>query len=323
MISRREFIQSIIAGAITTPFLGVSYGSMLSGTASFQTRHIPGWSRQVTSLFTEQAFPFVDFFKNNYLIIHDDDPVDLSFNVVHHNLFAPPLSVKKLNEGVDLFVISAHLEAIDNLERIYLFESFVQNAALSFGCFTLPPGTGGIQSILRNKNIIQILDRLPCSIVLIDTQAIERTVPRLPLANSNDSNRDRILQTAICGMLEPVVTLGIIGIDFADLQAVLKNSKLFGMGIGFINMTDDLEKATEEAFNAICNQITPDAKLNNTIGGGWINVCGNQNMTMEHYESVAKRICNSIHEDANITVSLTVDNGLSDHVMETCFFSLV
>ncbi len=179
MISRRNFMKGVAKGTLIAPFLGVSQLPGLVHSAS-HNRYLPGWSRQVTCAYTEQVFPFRDFFKNDYLIKYYDYPFGIPFNVVHQNLYDSPIFANNFNGDIHLFVFSAHLNDISDLEKIHQHESNIQRAELSWCFFTLPKDTHGIATFLDDKNFMQQLDKLTCSIVLVDAQAIERTVPKLP-----------------------------------------------------------------------------------------------------------------------------------------------
>ncbi len=322
MLTRRKFIKNVTVGALATPFLGMPRFPEVFNTAS-QSRYIPGWSRHVACEWTEQVFPFTDFFKNDYLIRSHDYPFNTPFNVVQQSLYEPCKSVMKFTDKVHLLVISEHLDGIESVEHLFNHDDHINDADLSFGFFTLPKNIGGIKGALQNRSFIQLLDRLPCPVVLVDAQEVERTVPKLPLVNPSNSNRDRILQTAICSVLEPIVNVGMIGVDFADLRALQCHGKLFGVGIGFIDMSEDLDTAAVNSFNTICNQIGLGGNLSNVVNSCWGNVCGNHKISMDHLKSLADRLHAFDHEDAYLVTSLTLDNGLEVYVMETCVFGLV
>ncbi len=116
--------------------------------------------------------------------------------------------------------------------------------------------------------------------------------------------------------------MGLVSIDFIDLKALEYHCKFYGMGIDFIDMSEDLDKSSGEAFSAICNQIGIEKNINNSINTCWGNVCGNHMMTMDHLQSLTEKLHGLCHEDAYIIASFTVDNGLEDYVMQTCYLGL-
>ncbi len=321
MITRRRFIQGVATGAITAPFLSVPKLSVIENVPLFDSRHIPGWIRNSSSDW-QSDFPYVEFFKKNSISNKSPHAPYYPLNIIHQNLYKSPDSVKRIGDHVDIFVMSAHLEDIHNLERIFLYKRYIHEAGLSYGCFTIPKESGGIPEVLANEDFLEMVDRLPCSIILVDAQAIEETVPILPLATSEDSNRDRILQAAICGLIEPVVTQSLIACDYADLKVVLEKNKLFAMGVGFLDLSDDAEVSAKEAISTIYNQVTLGSICINPIHSCWINVyCGSES-NMNHYCEVSEAIGYRRHDDSYIFVNLSIDNGLDNYVMETCYLSL-
>ena len=322
MITRRRFVKGVVASTISASSIKIPLSLALATDDFFTSRYIPGWTRQVTCDWTEQAFSFSDLFHNGYLTRHRDYPYGTFFNVVHHNLYESPQTVKELNDDTHLFVISGHLESIDNIDRIFLFDEHIQKSELSLACLTIPSSSGGIQSVLNERKFAKLFENLPCSIVLVDTQEIEASSPVLPLATPFGSNKDRILQTVIYGIIEPVVTVGMVSVDIADLKIMLRENKLIGAGLFFINMSDDLKIAREEAINVICSQITQNVPRINSMNFCWANVCGGRELSMDYYEATANILNDYGHDDALWGVSLTVDSGLKDYVMSTYYIGL-
>ncbi len=290
------------------------------------SKQIPGWFRQISSGSSEQPLSFEELFSGNsscWDISNINPDSDYSMRIFHQNLYEQPASVEEINADT-CFVISANLIDVDDVERICLFEEHVQRASLSFGCFTLPSGTGGFHAALKNRDLLWQIERLPCSIVLIDTQEIVKVVPKLPFVTPNDSNDDRVLQTAICGLMVPVATTSIISVDCADLRHLLNSHKLFGMGVGFMDNSDNVRKEAEAVCSNIFNQIAPGVDPCNAIGSGWIAVCSNsENFSMTQFAAVADVMSDFSHEDADPFITLTFDGNLEDNVMVTSIIGLV
>ena len=319
MITRRRFVKAVIASAVSASLIKVP--SVASASLA-KANQIPGWTRQVTCDWSEQAFSFSELFNKGYLIRHFDYPNGTPFNVVHHNLYESPQAVKELNDGTHLFVLSGHLENIESINRIFLFNEHIQKSELAFACLTLPPDSDGIQSILIEKEFTNLFNSLPCSIVLIDSERIETSSPVLPLASPYGGNKERILQTIIYGIIEPIITVGMISVDFADLKVMLRDNKLIGAGLSFVKIPADLNIAQDEVISVICSQITQNAPQIKNMNFCWANVCGGKDFTMAYYQATAEILDVYAHEDAMNGVSLTVDSGLEGYVMNTCYIGL-
>jgi len=324
MISRRAFIKGVSACTLTAPFWGLpNVSADFNQLFSSREKCIPGWHRDVTCEWIEKkSFPFADFFRNNSFVRSYDYPFLKDFNVVHHNLYESPLSVKKLDGEVQLFILSAHLESIDDIEKVHLFEKSIHEAELSLGFFSAPSGSTDIQSLLKDNSFIQKLDKIECGIVLLDTQAIINDAPRLPLYNSHDTNRDRVIQTAIASIVEPVVSMNMISCDFSDLRALLHPGKFFGLGIGFIDTSKELNQEVEKAFQSMCSQIKLEEHHGHLINSCWSNVCVNHQATMDHYEATTVVVDHYCQDDGYYIPSFTIDDGLEGYLMQTCIMGL-
>jgi len=325
MITRRKFIQGVAAGALTAPYINVPFVAAYPDTIASIAKQIPAWTRNVKYSNSNITFPFTKFFQDNYLTNPITGKFGHQLTAVHQNLYEPSNVTFQFSESVDVFTISAHLKSITDLEQLHLFDEYIQRAELSFGCFTLPPGTKDLTEVYSDESFTQILKSLPCHIVLIDAQAIETTTPILPMVHLTDSNKDRILQTAIMGLIEPVFNPGFVGIDFADLKVIFPNQTktnyLYGFGIGFVKATDNIEVASIDVMQRILGQITLDKDTENRWIC-WANVCGSENVTMNHYGALAGQVCQSIQEDGFCFTTLTVDHGIGDYIMTTCYLQL-
>lgn len=321
MINRRRFLQGVAGGVVLTSLAGLSNTFLLPKTVPLRSSHIPGWAPVYGKTRERGILSLKDFFETNYL--GEDNPFTYKVATIHQDLYQPPLVHNELTEELALCIISAELKNLYDVERVGLFDNLIQSAYSSFGCFTLPFGIDGIPNALGNKRFTQQLNKLSCSIVLIDAQAIERTVPKLPMITANN-NRVRILQTAISGMLAPLLLRSPLAIDSADLNTVLNNYRLIGMGVGYMSELDDLDRAADKAVNTICNQIVPGMDLSSKFNPCWVDISGNSKvLTMSIIEAVSNRIQNDLHEDASIVIGLTVDEGLDEDIMITCFAGLI
>ncbi len=324
MINRRRFLQGIAGGLVLSPLLSYGLPKALSGC----DKYIPGWAPNYQHTYGHGRVVFEDFFAKDYFwgkaVSREDTIVEYSHNLFHQNLYDPPMATLEDDEDIDLCIISASLKDIYDLERLHLFEELFHKAYCSFGCLTLPPNADTIVTIRDNKDFNQLLERLPCPVVLIDAHAIERTVPKLPTIKPHSNNTDRILQSTIIGILAPLVVHSYIGIDSADFLRFMEASKLVGMGIGFMNHSAiDLNLAAEEAVNTIYDQIAPGMDIAQKFDSCWVNVCGNDKLlTMDMYQVVANKIHSDIPEHSNVFIGLTIDNGLEDDIMITCFGGL-
>lgn len=98
---------------------------------------------------------------------------------------------------------------------------------------------------------------------------------------------DDVLRQAVYGISNLIVKEGVINIDFADVQTVMKNRGKALIGIGVAQG----ENAANEAVDlAIANPLT-ELSLNNTEAKAIIvNVTGGSSLTMRNYDNVMKKI---------------------------------
>lgn len=107
---------------------------------------------------------------------------------------------------------------------------------------------------------------------------------------------DDVLRKAVVGVLNIITTESYINIDFADVRAILQNSKTAVMGIGFASGDNALEKA----FNAATTDSLISAPRNQTARNALYFVESNLPLSLAQVNSVSSKLKDFCTQDAQI-----------------------
>jgi len=122
-----------------------------------------------------------------------------------------------------------------------------------------------------------------------------------------------ILRQAVQGISDLILTPGLINLDFADVQAVMKDASRAVMGVGVGSGENGIAEAAKKA---ISNPLLEDSSIDGARGI-LINITGGLDLSLTSIEEATGLIYDSAHEDANIIFGAVIDSDLEDEVRVT------
>ena len=124
---------------------------------------------------------------------------------------------------------------------------------------------------------------------------------------------DDVLRQAVEGILEIVLSEGVINIDFADVKAALECRGVAVMGVG---TGEGKERASMAATSAIS---CPMLENRDISGAKWVlvNISGSSSMTMDDFNSVSRVITDQLSGKPSIKIGVVRDEELGDSLKVT------
>ncbi|MCT4585640.1 MAG: cell division protein FtsZ [Peptostreptococcaceae bacterium] len=123
---------------------------------------------------------------------------------------------------------------------------------------------------------------------------------------------DKVVTQGIQGISDLISVPGIINLDFADIQTIMKNKgeAYMGMGVGH---------GENRAIMAIENALkSPLVERNiNNATGVLMNVTSNMDLGLFEVSECAEYMRDFVHEDANVIFGASIDDSLNDKVKVT------
>lgn len=120
---------------------------------------------------------------------------------------------------------------------------------LTIAVVTTPFSDEGYETLQRAYNGLEELKKYVDSLLMIDNQKIYEIYEDLLLIDAFKM-ADKVLNTAVKGIVEIITVKGIINVDMADVKMVMNDSGMAIMGMGTAKGEDRAIKAVEEAFNS-------------------------------------------------------------------------
>jgi cell division protein FtsZ len=126
---------------------------------------------------------------------------------------------------------------------------------------------------------------------------------------------DSILYQATKGISDLVTIPGLVNVDFADIQAIMKDGGDALMGAG---RASGANRAVEAATQAISSPLLEEISIEGAEGV-LVNVCGNKDFSL-HEAYAAANVINEavgVETDANIKWGAVIDDSMRDELSVT------
>lgn len=124
---------------------------------------------------------------------------------------------------------------------------------------------------------------------------------------------DHVLLHAVRGISDLITTPGLINLDFADVNTIMRNAGIALMGTG---VASGENRAIEAAKMAISSPLLANVSISGATGL-LLNITGSSNMTLFEVNEACKLIQEEAHEDANIIFGSVIDDQSQDEISVT------
>ncbi len=166
--------------------------------------------------------------------------------------------------------------------------------ALTVAVVTLPFRVEGNRRMLNARAGLERLKQNVDAVIVIPNDKLLELAPGLPLGAAFKV-ADQIIMNAVKGITETITKPGLINLDFADLETVLKDSGTALIGIGESDAENRAEEAVEEAIHS--------PLLEADIAGGkraLINVVGGPSLTLSEAGKVFGKVSEVLDPEAHV-----------------------
>lgn len=221
--------------------------------------------------------------------------------------------IRKALEGADMVFVTLGAGGGTGSGAGYLVAELAKEMGiLVVGVATRPFTFEGMK---RKANADWAIDRLSDNVDALITvpndrllQTIDRRTPLLETFKIADD----VLRQGVQGISEIITGEGIINLDFADVNKIMKNAGSALMGIGRASGENRAEIAAKQAIESPLIEVSIDGAR-----GVIFNVIGGEGMSMDEINEVAETIRSTISPDANIIFGAGIRPELDDEVIVT------
>ncbi len=184
---------------------------------------------------------------------------------------------------------------------------------LTVGIVTLPFKFEGPKRYNRAIEGIAEMKKSCDTLIAIPNQKLLSVVDKSTTLPEAFKMADGILHQAAKGISDLINVHGVINLDFADVETIMKNMGEAIMGTG---IAQGDERAVLAAQQAISSPLLDNASINGAQGV-LVNITGGDNITLHEIDEATSIILEEAGESANIIVGAVIDPNMNDSIQVT------
>ena len=184
---------------------------------------------------------------------------------------------------------------------------------LTVGIVTLPFKFEGPKRFNRALEGITDMKKNCDTLIAIPNQKLMSIVDRSTTLPEAFQLADNILHQAAKGISDLINIHGMINLDFADVETIMKNMGEAIMGTGVA--TGD-ERAVLAAQQAISSPLLDEASINGAQGV-LVNITGGENLSLHEVDEATNIIFEEAGNSANIIFGAVIDPNMNDEIQVT------
>jgi len=184
---------------------------------------------------------------------------------------------------------------------------------LTVGIVTLPFKFEGPKRYNRALEGIAEMKKSCDTLIAIPNQKLLSVVDKSTTLPEAFQMADGILHQAAKGISDLINVHGMINLDFADVETIMKNMGEAIMGTG---IAQGEERAALAAQQAISSPLLDNASIAGAQGV-LVNITGGDNITLHEIDEATSIILEEAGESANIIVGAVIDTNMKDDIQVT------
>ena len=184
---------------------------------------------------------------------------------------------------------------------------------LTVGIVTLPFSFEGPKRMNRALEGIAEMKKACDTLIAIPNQKLMSIVDKSTTLTEAFQMADTILHQAAKGISDLINVQGVINLDFADVETIMKNMGEAIMGTG---VASGEERATLAAQQAISSPLLDDASIKGAQGV-LVNITGGSDLTLLEANEATLIIFEEAGPSANIIFGAVIDDELKDEIRVT------
>lgn len=222
--------------------------------------------------------------------------------------------VKTILEDADMVFITAGLGGGTGTGAAPIVAQITRELGiLTVGIVTLPFNFEGPKRMDRGLTGVNEMRKFCDTVITIPNQKLMSIVDKnTPLTHAFQM-ADSILHQAAKGISDLINVHGMINLDFADVETIMKNMGEAIMGTG---TASGEERAVLAAQQAISSPLLDNASISGAQGV-LVNITGGSDMTLHEVDEATSIIFEEAGNDANIIFGAVIDPKLEDNIRVT------
>jgi len=155
------------------------------------------------------------------------------------------------------------------------------------------------------------------TLIVIPNQKLLANVDRKTSIPEAFRRADDILRQGVQGISDSILETGLVNIDFADAETVMRDQGDALMAIGYGNGDNRVEEAVTGVLD---NPLLEDTSIKGATRA-LIYVAGSESLPLVEYDDIVRRVTADMDKDAHIIPGLYLDPTLGDKIRVTVIAS--
>ena len=235
-------------------------------------------------------------------------------NVGREAVEADKEAITSLLEGADMVFITAGMGGGTGTGAAPVISQVSRELGiLTVGIVTLPFSFEGPKRMKRALDGMAEMKKACDTLIAIPNQKLMTIVDKNTTLPEAFQMADTILHQAAKGISDLINVQGVINLDFADVETIMKNMGEAIMGTG---TASGQERAVLAAQQAISSPLLDDASIKGAQGV-LVNITGGDNLTLMEANEATSIIFEEAGASANIIFGAVIDPELKDEIRVT------
>jgi len=223
-------------------------------------------------------------------------------------------AITNLMEGADMVFITAGMGGGTGTGASPVISQIARELGiLTVGIVTLPFSFEGPKRMNRALEGMSEMKKACDTLIAIPNQKLMSIVDKSTTLPEAFQMADTILHQAAKGISDLINVQGVINLDFADVETIMKNMGEAIMGTG---VASGDERAVLAAQQAISSPLLDDASIRGAQGV-LVNITGGDNLTLMEANEATSIIFEEAGPTANIIFGAVIDPNLKDDISVT------
>ena len=223
-------------------------------------------------------------------------------------------AITSMLEGADMVFITAGMGGGTGTGASPVISQISRElGVLTVGIVTLPFSFEGPKRMNRALEGMAEMKKACDTVIAIPNQKLMSIVDKSTTLPEAFQMADTILHQAAKGISDLINVQGVINLDFADVETIMKNMGEAIMGTG---VASGEERAVLAAQQAISSPLLDDASIKGAQGV-LVNITGGNDLTLREANEATSIIFEEAGPSANIIFGAVIDPALDDEIRVT------
>ncbi|MGB9681747.1 MAG: cell division protein FtsZ [bacterium] len=216
-------------------------------------------------------------------------------------------------EGADMLFITAGMGGGTGSGAAPIVAQLSREANILTVAVVTKPFTfeGRKRMLIAEQAIEELKDKVDTLIVIPNDRLLSISTKSTTMLEAFKM-ADDVLRSGVEGIVDLIITPGLINLDFADVKTIMQNSGSAIMGIG---EASGEQRAVEAASKAISSPLLEDRI--DGAKGVLFNVTGGADLTLSEVNEAAEVISKAVDSDANIIFGAVIDEEIEGKIKIT------